>query len=317
MSALNNTIKVMTWNIHGAANPGWERKIKVEKVDLIMAQNADIFVLTEFVVMAGIDYLFQQMKEKGYIWFYNSETGKNGILIAVKEKIIRDLSGLSNSEKKDWIEKKKDLTGSIYKDKLVVSSAELGYKGCNLLRVKIPIKDKFSLSVVGFRMDVEIQKTDEERWKEYRKRKEYFEKLLPFFQNEVKNMNENDLYILCGDFNNAQCREKLIGNYDENNNVYKTKSYDQQEYNLNYIKQKLNNQGFYLADINMEKENNNKANSFGYATWNKIPDDHIFYHGFTNKEGEVPIEVIEVKDFEKRYDMVLSDHDILIADLNY
>ena len=45
-------LKIMTWNINGAAALGWDKQsvIKKQVVDAVVEQKADVIVLTEFVV---------------------------------------------------------------------------------------------------------------------------------------------------------------------------------------------------------------------------------------------------------------------------
>ena len=62
-------MKIATWNIHGgAALPWYDNKvIKSEAVDRVMEVDADIFVITEFALASGWDYLEEKMKENGYV----------------------------------------------------------------------------------------------------------------------------------------------------------------------------------------------------------------------------------------------------------
>ena len=79
-------LKVMTWNIQGAAVLSWNKsyEIKKELVDKIFDQKADVAVLTELVISKGWDYFQERLEDNNYIWFMTNRTGKNGILIFIK-----------------------------------------------------------------------------------------------------------------------------------------------------------------------------------------------------------------------------------------
>lgn len=57
-------MKIMTWNIKGEASLGWNNQYEIESklVDKIKDQQADIIVLTAFVIAKGLDYLFERFE---------------------------------------------------------------------------------------------------------------------------------------------------------------------------------------------------------------------------------------------------------------
>lgn len=79
-----NSLKIMEWNINGRAGYG-NYSIPEFVADEIVSQDADIVILTEFVIKCNWDY-FRGVLEKKYKLFsspYISE--QNGVLIALKK----------------------------------------------------------------------------------------------------------------------------------------------------------------------------------------------------------------------------------------
>ena len=72
-------LKVMTWNIQGAAVLSWNKsyEIKKELVDKIFDQKADVAVLTELVISKGWEYLVydKQNWEKWDTHFHKKTSG--------------------------------------------------------------------------------------------------------------------------------------------------------------------------------------------------------------------------------------------------
>lgn len=91
-------MKIMEWNIHGAASMGWNNDYSIKKfvVDRIIAEKADIVILVEFLISQGWDYLQSKLKENNYIWFMTYTSSQNGILIAINKNI--DNLDLNNIE---------------------------------------------------------------------------------------------------------------------------------------------------------------------------------------------------------------------------
>ena len=93
-------MKIYEWNIHMAAtfscNKGYS--IKAWIADEILCDNPDVIVLTEFVVSKGWDYFQGKLEEKEYFWFVSNTSGKNGILIAIKNNASYDFSSIFNYE---------------------------------------------------------------------------------------------------------------------------------------------------------------------------------------------------------------------------
>lgn len=270
--------KILTWNINGAASLGWssgDKRLQSEMVDKVLEQDAHIIVLTEFVITRGIDYLYECLENKKYIWFQVSRTGKNGILVAVKKELVDE-----TCQKKQ-----------IYMKSDSISE----FDGCNLLRVRIPLKCKAVLSVVGCRME-KVGKLE----KQYEfSRKCFNELLVPM----LKEISSSDICVLCGDFNNAMHYGELDKSFDEVKECYwkqkwsiKKKKYEgpfrpvaQYDYNLHIIKDCLNEMGFMLCE--------------GEDDWTygeKIHNDHIFVKGLCYGDSGI-------------INTSLSDHNLLWA----
>lgn len=270
-------LKVITWNIQGAAALSWNRPYEIKKniVDKIFEQKADIAVLTEFVISKGWDYFQEQLEKKGYIWFMTNTTGKNGILIFINKDLVYE----------------KNLVQSLYQENAISSNTD----GCNILRITLPMSQNKTLpmpqnktlTIMGVRMETGISKASLKA--QYDAEREALDNiLLP----KIEPQKSNNMYIVCGDFNNAQCRGKLTENFNADN--YRGKA--QIGYNLNIIKDTFDNLGFEMADIGESKH--------GIPTWDGyIPNDHIFVRGF------------EVKECESETGSGLSDHDIIWAKL--
>lgn len=238
-------LKIMTWNVKGESSLAWNNQYKIESkvVDKILNQEAAVIVLTAFVIAEGLDYLFKTLHEKDYIWFQQSRTGKNGILIAVKRELINE----------------EELIKQVYEFNVIVSEVE----GCNILRILFPMRNKKKLCVLGCRMETG---GEESLLKQYDSERECFDNvLIPF----IDKMHQEDYFIVCGDFNNARCLGKLTKRFDSKNYYGKA----QINYNLNIIKDKFDDLGFAMADCN---------NGDGIPTHNSFfPDDHIFVKGFS------------------------------------
>jgi hypothetical protein len=54
----------------------------------LIAQDADILVINEFILSTGWDYFQQEMLKKQYVWFINLLSTENGLLIVVKENLL-------------------------------------------------------------------------------------------------------------------------------------------------------------------------------------------------------------------------------------
>lgn len=249
-------LKIMTWNINGAAALGWDKQsvIKKQVVDAVVEQKADVIVLTEFVVGKGLDYLFERLHNEEYIWFTSSCSGKNGILIAIKENLL--------VEEKDSL---KALKGKIYEENRISSVIE----DCNILKVTLPLKCDKELCIIGCRMEVSLADKGKN---EYDCRRTRFDQILV---PQIPDRNAQELCIVCGDFNNAMCH----GNLKEKFNEDDYKGLAQKNYNLNIIKDKFDELGFTMAD---------NDNGEAIQTWRQVPEDHIFIKGFQlSKVAEV------------------------------
>lgn len=272
----NIQFKIMTWNFHGAANLSWDnggKEISEGHIKKIIEVEPTIFVLTEFAVTYGIEHLFNELKvnelkEKEYIWFFSGCTSKNGIFIGIKKCIIND----------------ENFVDDTFNEKGLLSC---GFKGCNILQVKVPLICGRDLYITGCRM--ESGPKSKEHYNN--NRKYFYTKLIP----TVYGTETNELHILCGDFNNARCLGDL--NKPFNRKDYLEKNGEEKlqiNYNLNIIKDTLDGMGFTMAD-------NNEGEPI--PTWKGyVPDDHIFLRGFERIECS-----------KTKVERSLSDHDILWA----
>lgn len=266
---MREELKIMTWNIRGSASCSWSNyQIKKDVVDKIVGQKADIAILTEFVLAKGIEYLFAQLKAYNYIWFQTCESGENGIFICVQKEIIKGT----------WFDKK--ATYSLN-------------EGLNLFKIRLELKNGKYLSVLGCRMKTSGYKKDELE-KQYNDEAEiFYEKLLPEIIKLKSYKYKDDIIVVGGDFNNAQCRGALDTKFDEMD----YKKLAQHNYNLNIIKDEFENLGYIMADIADDKKSSIPTlRHMGH----KIPDDHIFLRGAVSNN-------CEVLDCQG-----LSDHDALL-----
>ena len=285
-------LKIMTWNIKGAAALGWDKRdvIKSKAVDAVIEQKADVIVLTEFVVGKGLDYLLERLHDEKYIWFISSCSGKNGILIAIKENLL--------VEEKNSLEKLKD---KIYKENRISSVIE----DCNILKVTVPLKCDKELCIIGCRMETSLADKDKN---EYDCRKTRFEQILV---PQIPDRKAQELCIVCGDFNNAKHYGSLKAKFEEVEEKYWTQDWDpvkkkyvgekykraQYNYNLHTIKDNLGKNGFKLCEL---------EDDFTHEKYKqKIHEDHIFVRGFNYEERSGV--VIPEKG--------MSDHNILWAEV--
>lgn len=266
-------LKVMTWNIQGAAVLSWNKsyEIKKELVDKIFDQKADVAVLTELVISKGWDYFQERLEDNDYIWFMKNRTGKNGILIFIKKHLVD----------------KKKLVHNLYQGNAILSNTD----DCNILRVTLPVFQNKTLTLMGVRMETGTTEASKVSLKaQYdAERKALDQVLFPKIEPP------NDMYIVCGDFNNARC----LGDLTKRFNLEDYQGYAQSGYNLNIIKDAFDGIGFTMADIGDTNR--------GIPSWRGyIPNDHIFVRGFEN-----------IKQCERESADSLSDHDIIWAKLEY
>lgn len=263
-------LKIMEWNIKGSAALPWNNnyKIKPEIVEKIMKQDADIIVLSEFCVSNGWDYFQEQLKGK-YIWFMNYSTGKNGILICVKSKLVNT---------------------SILKDTIYGGNPIfVNNESCNILQISLPLRGGKTVTVVGCRVEVDISHRSVSQ-KDYDERRRAFNNLL--IPAVKQRLSSSDIYIVCGDFNNAYCRGNLREKFDPE----EYRGRPQCNYNLNIIRDTFDSMGFTIADI--DKNGNPIATHKGY-----LPEDHIFVRG------------LEARSCKSVHAGDLSDHDIILAEV--
>lgn len=250
---MQNKLKIMTWNIRGGAALGWgtgQQEITLGTVNNVLGQEADIIVLTEFIITIGVDYLLKQLQEK-YIWFQASRTGKNGILIAINKELV---------------DCNKKLEEQVWFDDIVSSQ----FEGCNILKVTLPLKCGKELSIIGCRMETGVNSMNNNNLKmQYDNERTNFDKILIPMIQPIK---KGQLYIVCSDLNNGRC----LGNLNEKLNSQNYNGKAHCNYNLNIIKDAFDNIGFTMTDID---ENGNAIlthEQYGYG----YPDDHIFVYNF-------------------------------------
>ena len=264
--------KILTWNVKGESSFGWNNKynnpyiISSRLVDKFVKQEADIVVLTAFVISKGFDYLFERLQNEGYIWFTSTRSGKNGILIAVKREILKD---------------DKELVNKLYEENTISSSIE----ECNILQVSLPLKFPLKcgkvIDITGCRMETGGFNSLREQYDH--ERRIFSEILLPLIRER-----QSDIQVVCGDFNNAKCYGILNEPYCYKNYIDKdNQELAQINYNLNIIKYFFDREGFAMADINKH----GFAIPTYFTTYRgrevSIPDDHIFVRGGTCKKCEV------------------------------
>ena len=158
-------LKVMTWNIHGAAALLWDKpyEIKKEIVDKIFEQEADIAVMTELVISKGWDYFQERLESNHYIWFMTNETGKNGVIVYIKNQLV-DM---------------KKLKQEVYRGNAILSKID----DCNILQITLPLSQNKHLTVMGVRMETETGATSLLK-AQYDDRRDVFDKVLLPIQAE-------------------------------------------------------------------------------------------------------------------------------------
>lgn len=194
-------LKVLEWNIRGAASFGWDNEYKIQSwmVDeIIKTDSYDIIVLNEFVITTGWDYFQHQLKQNGYIWFMTYTSCANGILIALKNKTFNikcrkdiQVKGIKN-------------VCSIFPDFLAVT---LNY-------YELP------LTIVGTRINVALNYQNP--YDDFKQRKYQFNLLCDYLSKLLGRI------IVVGDFNNGNI-------FDESNKNAGYLNCPRQNYNYQMI----------------------------------------------------------------------------------
>lgn len=193
-----NELKIIEWNIHGAASMGWNNKYEIKKfvVDRIISEKAQIVILNEFVISIGWDYFQSELTKNEYIWFIAHTSSQNGILIAINTNI----EGLS-------IEKIKKYEGnnitSIVNDHIKEQP--------NFLQVKLEINNQ-SVYIIGIRI------RDDESYKNKMKQ---FEEIL----KQLKTIGKDEVVMISGDFNHGAIKYESDENYNYEDNSRKDYNY--------------------------------------------------------------------------------------------
>ncbi|SEA90749.1 Metal-dependent hydrolase, endonuclease/exonuclease/phosphatase family [Oribacterium sp. KHPX15] len=208
-------MKIATWNVNmGAALPWYDKKeLKKEVVDIIIKVDADIFIINEIALATGWDYFEEKIKEKNYVWFSSFVSGKNGLLVLIKEELI------GNTKK---------LAESLWWHNALYSNNNLG-----LIKVSFELKSGKTCSVCGFRMLIGDKKG-----------KAAYDHMRFILDDQVlpiatECFTNNDVVIFAGDFNNASYRDDYTGK-------------DHINYNWQIIKSGFEGIGYEMLDVNSE-----------------------------------------------------------------
>lgn len=134
-------LSVREWNIRGAAALPWNNGYELKNwiADEIVKDVPDIIILTEFVVAKGWDYLQEKLEKHDYRWFISATTGKNGILIAVKNKPEFDFGDITKYEDKAINDSsilklpKHDIIPNFYEVKIQVNGKPLSIVGVRII----------------------------------------------------------------------------------------------------------------------------------------------------------------------------------------
>lgn len=278
---MSKRIGVLEWNIKGSAALPWAKPYVIKKalVDKVMNQEAAIIILVEFCIASGWDYFEERLLKEGYTFFMSCLTGKNGVLICIRSDLIR---------------KKDEIAKTVYDHFEQVIS--YNFDDYNLLRVSFEMKNGRKATVMGLRIETNLGKPSPE---EYDRRGKAFEEFL----RALKNPSQNEICIVAGDFNNAQCYGDLRTPHDSKKYIKKGKKCAQYNYNLNIIRDKFNDLGFKMLDI---------GDGLGIPTWGNtkekcVPEDHIFVRGLALEDNVC----------KTITDDDLSDHAILLAKFSF
>lgn len=203
-------LEAIAWNINGRAN--WNQKYEIPRfvVDIISNshkiiyshKNADIIILTEFVIAKGWNYL-QEKLEKDYVLITTYTAFQNSVLIGIKKSIIE---GKTN-------------------DIVCTSQINDVYSGDSIpdfLQIKLKVKkdcQEKEICVIGTRIRTTIndfrQKNEREKQelldKDFQDRKKQFDAIV----KHVKSLNVPAIII--GDFNNGNIQYERNKNQEYTN----------------------------------------------------------------------------------------------------
>lgn len=177
-------LKVIEWNIHGAASMGWNNNYTIQEfvVNRIIDadEKADIIILVEFVVAKGWDYLQSKFEENNYIWFMTYISSQNGILIAIKKHI----EGLN-------LEEIKKCEGDKISTTMNTGIAEKP----DFIQVELKVEEKQPIFIIGTRIRVDSGKNTDDDKKVALKRNQFKE--LDAYLSKIG----SGQVICAGDFN--------------------------------------------------------------------------------------------------------------------
>lgn len=224
-----NNLKMRVWNINGQSG----RSIKRGGIETaytipsfitseiigkeLTANTPDIIVLTEFVNATGMKKLESEFDNNGYRVFTSPESGKNGILIALKENEEITLEADPDTSE---------------------MNTEIAQKP-NFHQVSFKYKGK-PLTIIGARIRVNKKLTR----KEFLERKEQLDAL-------IEHLSQLDNFIVGGDFNNAKINGDETKRHSEVKEKYRytsqgepNVSYD--TYNYHKLKDTVEDAGYGL-----------------------------------------------------------------------
>lgn len=175
-------LKIITWNLHGAANYKGNYKMPAFVVQTIVDMKADIIVLTEYIKNESSKKINDKLQKKYEIFDYYNGIN-NGVFIAVSREII----GLNIKIEND----NNDLVSSFNKN-------------LDFLQVNIEINNK-PISIVGSRVRIMLNGSAEEKLK-------YKQKQYDILNDHSKELGTN--FVIIGDLNAHGTWLKKNGEYN-------------------------------------------------------------------------------------------------------
>lgn len=231
-------LKVIECNVHGLNSNSCPDYIASE----IKRQDADIAILTEYVENANYDGAFENLIKESYHLFRQPKPVKgNGVLIAVKKSEDIQLDCRSRFYSIPAKENKSDYPEFLH--------AFIKYKD-------VPI------TIIGLRVRTA---------KDYKLRCKQVDSILQYIKN-LDNKYQHKI-IVAGDFNNS----RIIGEENEYDHRGQYAGLDTQHYNLQLIKSKFKESGFFVFNSTPKGSVfNTYSQVFGSYTYKQ---DHIFVKG--------------------------------------
>ena len=257
---------LMEWNIRGAArvDKAWNGTSKIQSwvADKIADNDADIKIITEFVVNDGIEYLFNKLRKNNNIWFFNSTTTNNGICIILNNEKFN----ISSNE--------------IYKEEIIVSDIK-NTNSPDYLQLFIK---KLNLYIIGFRITSLLnEKNKDIQYTHKRQQYDIFNAQI----NDILMKNSNAKIIIGGDTNLYALQLKSFLNLDANIDDFgkKFENSDVIQYNDKYPTLIFKNKSKALID-HFICTSNIKTYNFRTDNWTFMDnnDDYIGVGKYDYKE---------------------------------